>query len=292
MISSMTGFGRGEAEAEGRRARVELRSVNSRFGDIQVRCPNQLQEFESGLKEQIQGRIGRGKVSATVVWEDAPESSGLPRLDEAVARRYMEELQRLRELCRISGQVDLSLMGDLPGLFRTEAPTLDPEVVEQLLRQAVDQALEEFLQMRAREGRTLAEDLRARVILIEENLQRIAEVTADASERFRARLREKVEALLQPGEIDEDRLALEVVLLAERGDITEEIVRFHSHNAQFLAALDQGGEVGRRLNFLLQEMHREANTISSKAGDSQIVHLVVGIKEEVERLREQVQNIA
>ena len=146
--------------------------------------------------------------------------------------------------------------------------------------------------MRRSEGAALVADLRARVELIEERLKQIATWAAEARQRLQAQLRQRVEALLRPGEVPEERLALEVVLLAERSDIAEEVVRFHSHNAQFMATLEKGGEVGRRLNFLLQEQNREANTISSKASESQIVHLAVEIKEEVERLREQVQNLA
>tara|TARA_B100000676_G_C17400286_1_gene494645 strand:- start:127 stop:567 length:441 start_codon:yes stop_codon:yes gene_type:complete len=146
--------------------------------------------------------------------------------------------------------------------------------------------------MRGAEGETLAADLRDRVGLIETHLEQIAELVPNTREQIHNRLREKIAALLEPGAIDEERLAMEVVLIAERSDITEEIVRFRSHNAQFVEALDKGGEVGRRFNFLLQEMNREANTISSKSSDPEIIHRVVEIKEEVERLREQVQNLA
>ena len=142
------------------------------------------------------------------------------------------------------------------------------------------------------EGQTLAEDLRRRVELVDSHLEHIAELVPNTREQVQSRLRDKVAALLEPGSIDEDRLAMEVVLIAERSDITEEIVRFRSHNAQFFKGLNKGGEVGRRFNFLLQEMNREANTISSKSSDSEIIHWVVEIKEEVERLREQVQNLA
>jgi len=213
-------------------------------------------------------------------------------LDEAVARRYLRELARLQELGAVEGQPELAVLARLPGMFRMEATDLDPETAQDLVLQAVDLALEDLIRMRAAEGKALSRDLRQRVEGVEERLRRIQELASGAREQIRQRLREKVEALLQPGKVDEDRLAMEVVLLAERSDITEEIVRFHSHNAQFLETLDQGGEVGRRLNFLLQEMNREANTINSKAFDAEVVRLVVEIKEEVERLREQVQNLA
>ncbi len=292
MVTSMTGFGSSAVEEQGVRVRVELRSVNSRFSDIQVRRPPSLQEFEPGIRERLQSRVARGKLTATVDLEESLEGSGLPRLDEEVARRYLVELQRLQGLCGLEGKADLNLLVGLPGLFKAETVELEREEMEKLVFQAVDQALDEFEHMRAEEGRMLAADLQARVGKLEKNLGRIQEMAAQTREQTRTRLREKIEALLAPGEVDEDRLAMEVALIAERSDITEEIVRFHSHNAQFITALEKGEEVGRRLNFLLQEIHREANTISSKAAESEIIHLVVEIKEEVERLREQVQNLA
>ncbi|MBT4500572.1 MAG: YicC family protein [Gemmatimonadetes bacterium] len=292
MITSMTGFGRGVAECEGARVRVELRSVNSRFCDIQVRSSNSLQEFDGVARERLQGALTRGKITAQVEWEEEGESGPLPVLDEAVARGYLQQLERLQELAGLEKRPDWSAMLRLPGLFRMETRALETEVVERLVGEAVDRALEDFGQMRETEGETLARDLRQRVEGIETRLQRIESMVGEGREKVRERLREKVEGLLQPGTVDEDRLAMEVVMIAERSDITEEIVRFHSHNAQFIETLDKGGEVGRRLNFLLQEMNREANTTNSKSTDPQIVHLAVEIKEEVERLREQVQNLA
>jgi uncharacterized protein (TIGR00255 family) len=158
--------------------------------------------------------------------------------------------------------------------------------------QAVDAALDDLEQMRVAEGATLENDLRTRLDLLTERIGAIETLAAGGRDEVRRRLREKVEALLRPGEVNEERLATEVVLIAERGDITEEVVRFRSHIDQFREALDKGGDVGRRFNFLLQELHREINTISSKSSDSAIIHHAVDVKEEVERLREQVQNLA
>jgi uncharacterized protein (TIGR00255 family) len=292
MIVSMTGFGSGAAAGAEGRVKVELRSVNSRFCDVQIRCPPRIQRFEAGIRTQLRRRIGRGKITVFVDWEEVAAGSPLPTLDEELARHYLAELERLRAVGGLDGRPDLALVAGLPGLFKSSVTTPEPEAVEQLLAQAVDVALDDFVRMCAREGQALARDLRARVIKIQETLERVEAMAGEARQRIQGRLRERVETLLRPGEVDEDRLAQEVVMLAERSDITEEVVRFHSHNAQFLDTLDQGGEVGRRLNFLLQEMNREVNTISSKSHESEIVHLAVGIKEEVERLREQVQNLA
>ena len=290
-VASMTGYGSGFAEGEEVSVRVELRSVNSRFCDVQLRCPSLLQELEHGVKERIQKRIGRGKINAAIELQDERHGGQLPQLDEQMARNYIAQLQKLRELDSVAGEVELQHVTGLPGIFKAPAESL-PAAVEPLVAQAVDGALDALIAMRSEEGAALARDLRNRIATIDGNLGQIRAAAAATRDLVETRLRERLEVLLRPGEVDENRLAMEVVLLAERSDITEEIVRFESHNRQFLATLDNGGEVGRGLNFLLQEINREANTIGSKSSDIGVTHLVVEIKEEVERLREQVQNLA
>ena len=291
-ITSMTGFGGGAAEGQGVRLGVELRSVNSRFLDIQVRCPSILQAFEQLIRERVQAQLSRGKVSVNFSWTEEAQQKALPTLDEEVASGYLTKLQRLAELSQSDTQVDLELLARLPGVFSFAAAEPENDEAKELMQAALDEALVEMVAMRTKEGQALADDLRQRVEAVEAHLEHIAELVPKTREQIQNRLREKVAVLLEPGAIHEDRLAMEVALIAERSDITEEIVRFRSHNAQFFAALDKGGEVGKRFNFLLQEMNREANTISSKSSDSDIIHRVVEIKEEVERLREQVQNLA
>ncbi|MDE0961617.1 MAG: YicC family protein [Candidatus Latescibacteria bacterium] len=291
-ITSMTGFGGGAAEGQGVRLGVELRSVNSRYLDIQVRCPSNLQSFEQLIRERVQAQLSRGKVSVNFSWTEEAQQKALPTLDEEVASGYLTQLQRLAELSQSDTQVDLALLARLPGVFSFAAAEPENDEAKELIQAALDEALVEMVAMRTKEGQALAEDLRRRVEAVEAHLEHIAELVPRTREQIQNRLREKVAVLLEPGAIHEDRLAMEVALIAERSDITEEIVRFRSHNAQFFAALDKGGEVGKRFNFLLQEMNREANTISSKSSDSDIIHRVVEIKEEVERLREQVQNLA
>jgi len=292
MIASMTGFGAATAEGTGVRVRVVLRSVNGRFLDLQVRCPSSLQEFEPRIKERIQSRITRGKVTGSIEWEEDVDRGATPVLNEDAAQAYLPQLARLAKLADLEDKPALELLARLPGVFRTESVSPDPAEAERLVLEAVDGAVGELEAMRRTEGQTLARDLRARIAALDGYLSDIESMTGEIQERIRLRLREKVDNLLRPGEVNEDRLAMEVVLLAERSDITEEIVRFRSHNAQFLEALDAGGEVGRRLNFLLQEMHREVNTITSKASQSDLIHRAVEVKEEVERLREQIQNLA
>lgn len=290
-ITSMTGFGSGAAEEDGMRVRAVLRSVNGRFLDLSLRCAHGLSEWEPRIRERVQARMSRGKVTGTIDLEESADDAGQPELNVDVASQYLRELRRLAELADTEPP-GLEVLARMPGIFRSEAAPPDAEKLEKLLMAAVDQAVEELVQMRVTEGDTLATDLRQRLQLLAQRLEQIETISAGGRDETRRRLREKVDGLLQPGEINEERLATEVVLIAERGDITEEIVRFRSHLEQFHDAIDKGGDVGRRLNFLLQELHREINTISSKASDSAIIHHAVDVKEEVERLREQVQNLA
>lgn len=240
----------------------------------------------------MQERITRGKVTGSLEWEEVAETGARPVLDEEAARVYLGELERLAALAGLETKPSIELLARLPGVLRTDSASPDPAEVERLVMTAIDGALDELEAMRQSEGAALSRDLVERVGVIDAHLGQIERLAGDDRERVRARLREKVEVLLRPGEVNEDRLAMEVVMISERSDITEEIVRFRSHNAQFLDALQRGGEVGRRLNFLLQEMQREANTIASKSSDAALIHRAVEIKEEVERLREQIQNLA
>ena len=299
-IASMTGFGSGSVEAQGLKVRAVLRSVNGRFLDLSVRCPSALMDLEPRVREAIQARLSRGKVTGTIDYEETAAGAGLPQLNAEVARQYLRELQRLAEMAGtelsgaapVGGALALEVVAGLPGVFRADSPAPEATALEPLVLAAVTQALDELEQMRRSEGETLAADLGARLAALRLLTDRIDERSRGSRDEVRRRLREKVEGLLRPGELNEDRLATEVVLIVERSDITEEVVRFRSHCDQFAEALDRGGDVGRRLNFLLQEMHREINTMSSKSTDSDIIHCTISAKEEVERLREQVQNLA
>ncbi len=293
-ITSMTGFGTSVAEVDGYRLRALIRSVNGRFLDLQIRCQSGLVDFEQTVRERLQASgITRGKVNMNLEWEEIPQSGSLPVLNREVADQYIGELKRLGDIAGVTLEPDVHQLARLPGLFRSqETVALDPERTAALVSEALEEAIGEFERMRTAEGEALLVDLKGRLSTLERCIEEIAVKVVSSREQIHSRLRERVEVLLRPGELDESRLAMEVALLADRSDITEEIVRFRSHNVQFMNTLDEGGDVGKRLNFLLQEMHREANTISSKASDADLIHQSVEIKEEVERLREQIQNLA
>lgn len=289
MIASMTGFGKGVAEGAVGRIIVEIRSVNGRYGDVIVRMPRFLSEFEPRIKERVLSVFTRGRLDVSITLQGTASEQGLPVLKPEVLAAYLKGIEEIRP--DISGDINLMQIAQLPQVFTFEIPELDSKPLWKVVSAALSQAIDACRAMCLAEGEKLARDFRTRISVLSEFLQRVEALAPKRVETVRTRLEEKLAQLLTPEQIDESRLLMEIALLADRSDITEECVRFHSHNAQFLGMLDHKEAVGRRLNFLLQEMLREANTLGSKAGDTAIAHVVVDIKEEIEKLREQVQNI-
>ncbi|MGQ0722718.1 MAG: YicC/YloC family endoribonuclease [Candidatus Eiseniibacteriota bacterium] len=291
MVRSMTGYGAGEARADGIVVKVELRSVNHRFFDPSIRISRDPGGLEGRVKELLAERISRGRVSATVEVALEGEEAGLS-LDEGLADAYRRILETLRERYRLEGASDPLTFAQLPDVVRRQAPVMAAERIESVLAAAVGTALGELTAMRAREGEALGRELRGRVGRLDSVLDRIEAAASGSAERVKEKLRERIAQLVPEGAApDADRLATEVAILSDKADIREEIVRFRAHDAAFLAFLERGDAVGKRLDFLLQEMNREANTIGSKSVSAEVTHLVVEAKEEIERLREQVQNV-
>ena len=291
MIGSMTGFGKGVAEGEVGRVNVEVRSVNGRYGDVMVHMPRSLSELEPRIKERVLSVFSRGRITVSVTLQGNAPEQGLPVLKTAVLAAYLKGIEGIRMQGNLSGEVNVMQVAQLPHLFAFEVPEINVDALWDAMSAALDQALSACRAMRLAEGEKLAEDFRERIAAIENLLAQVEALAPGRAEAVRKRLEEKLARFTMPEQVDENRLMMEIALLAERSDITEECVRFHSHNAQFLDMLDRGEAVGRRLNFLLQEMLREASTMGSKAGDADIAHVVVAIKEEIEKLKEQVQNI-
>ena len=291
MIGSMTGFGKGVAEGEVGRAIVEIQSVNGRYGDVIVHIPRSLSELEPRIKERVLSVFSRGRINVNVTLQNSAPEQGLPVFKAEVLAAYLKGIEDIRTQGDLPGEVDVMRVAQLPHVFAFEVPEIDVDALWDAVSDALDQALSACRAMRSAEGEKLAEDLRERIGAIENLLAQVEALAPGRVEAIRKRLKKKVARFTMPKQVDENRLTMEIALLAERSDITEECVRFHSHNAQFLDMLDREEAVGRRLNFLLQEMLREANTMGSKAGDADIAHVVVGIKEEIEKLKEQVQNI-
>ncbi len=286
----MTGYGRGEHEESGIRATVEIRSVNHRFLEIAVRLPRAYMGFEERIRKKIQESVSRGRLDVYVTLEDSRENKRKIKLDKELAVEYYSYLRELAKILEIDSQLRLIDIVQLPDVLVVEEEEKDLEEIWSIVEKALEQAVAHLVQMRAQEGANLYEDFLRRKEQVRQLLQKIKERAPLLGEELRQRLRSRVEALVG-GEIEEERLLTEVVLYAERSDITEEVVRLFSHLDQFSNLLETSGPVGRKLDFLLQEMNREINTIGAKAADLVISPLVVEIKSELEKMREQVQNV-
>jgi uncharacterized protein (TIGR00255 family) len=289
VITSMTGYGSGEANRNGTCVRVELRSVNHRNLDISMRLPRALAGQESLLRETLSSRLSRGRISVTVDLERSAEATLV--LDEGVLDQVRGIFDQLREHFG-AREADTASLFQIPDLVRRVPVEDAPGLAEEALAEAADSALKELIAMRTAEGEALARDLSSRLRRASEVTDEIASRVRGAPVRHRQKLEERIAGLTPEGmEPDPVRLATEVALFAEKSDVTEEIVRLRAHLDAFGEFLNRTEPVGRRMDFLLQEMNREVNTIGSKAPDAAVARCVVDLKEEVERLREQVQNI-
>jgi len=293
VIRSMTGFGRAQLEVEGVSFSVELRTVNHRHLDLSVRLPRALAGLEAELRRALGARFARGKLDLVV---SAPfgATKAEVELDRALADRYAEFARTLAAERGTSGELRAAELLALPGVARVLEHALDEQAVRPALVAAVERAAAAADAMRTAEGEALERELRARLGAVRELAEAVSARSGEVVAAARERLRKRAEPLREESGIaDEARLLQEIVLAAERMDVTEEVVRLASHVAQFEAALaaSAGAPVGRKLEFLLQEMGREANTIGSKAADAPIAHRVVDLKTELERMREQVLNV-
>lgn len=286
----MTGFGVGDATLAEGRVVAELRSVNQRFLEVRARLPRELVEHTLSVEQMARERLKRGRVEIVVHAEGPTFESAT--LDLSKARAAFAALATLRDEIAPGEPVPLSVLAAVPDLFVPRA-TRAVDEVRAALRLAIERALEAMEAMRAREGAAIAEELVARTAEVERRVAEIVDALGRAREAARRRAREKVARVLAESAVamDERRLEAEILLLAERIDVAEEVARLGSHAAQFRAAIDAKEPVGRRLDFLLQEMLREANTLGAKAQDAEVSQTVVAIKVELERMREQTQNV-
>ena len=291
MIRSMTGYGSADIERDGQRLNAEIRSVNHRFCEVSIRAPKIVASFEDQIRQLIQDRYSRGKLNLTVTWSGAGESGEVLKVNELVADRYVKLLDQLRKRYNLESGLDVKTLAALPDVFAWEHTALSDEETWKLVEGVVSRACENMEAMKTREGQALARDLEDRLKLIRAELDRVSTRAATRPAEAKDRLMMRLQALLQDIEMDPIRLAQEVALMADRLDSTEECVRLAAHIDQFRGLIEGQELAGRKLNFLLQEMNREANTIGSKSNDVEITRAVIAIKEEVERLREQVQHV-
>lgn len=290
MIRSMTGFGAGRGSAAGEDVDVEVRSVNHKFCEVKVRSPRELGSVDLEVTRTVKERLARGGVEVTVRRATAG-SSLAPRVDVGLAESYARAFAEIQARLGLPGSVTLAEVLAADGVVRLEERAVDPEGVAVALRAALDAALDALVAMREREGGALARDLGGRLDLIEGLVGQVQALSPRTVEHYRARLEERIAELARGIQLDPARLAQEVALFADRVDVAEEITRLGSHVAQVRALLASREPAGRKLDFLVQEMHREVNTIGSKSQSAEIAAIVVSLKAEVERMREQVQNV-
>jgi uncharacterized protein (TIGR00255 family) len=291
-MKSMTGFGRGAVTGDNFSVGVDVKTVNNRFLDIHLRLGSELSAIESQVKRRISTRLARGRVDASITFERTGEVAY--ELNRPLIAGFISALRAMQQEFEIAGEPDINVLARLPGAMQPVRDGLDEKMIAGV-EQAIDEALEELEQMREREGEALAAEMHLRLDEISLQVPIIEAAASTLADNYRARLQKRIGELLardtQGVEVDPGRLAQEVAYLADRSDISEEIARLKSHLVQFREALAGEGETGKRLDFLLQELNREANTVLSKSTDLLIKDAALAIKGAVEKLREQVQNV-
>lgn len=292
-MKSMTGYGRGECAANGLKISVEVSSVNRRQSEVSINLPRELEVLEAQVRDEVNKVVSRGRLTVRVAVHSAnPNEAGKAQINTALAKEYAKELQKLAQDLKLSGSVSLDLIMRAPGVLQPTEDFAEAEDLWPAVEKALKSALATLIKMREREGAHLAKDLTGRMNLIRKSWSKVAKQAPQAVKRYREQLQQRIKnAGLEMPAVDDERLLKEVVLFADRSDISEELTRLESHFQQFEHCTKSAEPVGRMLDFLAQEMNREINTIGSKSNDAVISSEVVVLKAELEKFREQVQNV-
>lgn len=291
MIKSMTGFGRSTYENDGREYIVEIKSVNNRFNDINIKMPRNLNYLEEKIRKQILSNISRGKVEVSIQLNNNSDLGKKINLNTDIANRYIEELKKLTEETNIIDNINIMDIAKFPDVLNIKIDEEAEEVIEKELFTALDSAIDSFLDMRQKEGSKIKVDLENRIEVIKQKIEQISSISAGLVDEYVVKLETRIKELLKTDVVDQTRLAQEVVIYSDKCSVEEEITRLKSHISQFLNLLNENIAIGKKLDFLIQEMNRETNTIGSKANNLEITNFVVDIKTELENIREQIQNI-
>ena len=291
MIKSMTGFGRCENHQGDKKFSVEIKAVNHRYFDVNIKMPKKFSFFEAAIRGTLKDYIQRGKVDVFVTYEDYADTNFSLKYNENVAAEYIRYYRQMAETFQLEDDVKVSTLGKCPEVFTLEEQTIDEEELWSVLEKALRGASEQFVESRVKEGEALKADLLEKLDHMLENVDRVEERYPQIIAEYREKLTEKVHELLGDAQIDEGRLATEVVLFSDKICTDEETVRLRSHIESLNAALTEGGRIGRKLDFIAQEMNREANTILSKDNDLATSNIAIDLKTEIEKVREQIQNI-
>lgn len=291
MIKSMTGFGRSEIVEGDRKITVEMKSVNHRYLDVNIKMPKKLNFFEAAIRNELKNYIQRGKVDVFITYEDYTESNICVKYNKELAAEYMKYLAQMAQDFSLDNDVRVSALSRYPEVLSMEEQTIDEEKLWMLLCRAIRQVAEGFVETRVKEGENLRDDLIDKLDGMLEHVDYITERSPKIIQEYRQKLEEKIRELLDDAQIDESRLMMEVTVFADKVCVDEELVRLRSHIETTKENLMQGGSIGRKLDFIAQEMNREANTILSKANDLEISNRAIELKTEIEKVREQIQNI-
>ena len=290
MIKSMTGYGRGQAQVDGLSFSVEIKAVNHRYGDVNIKAPRMLAPLENDIKKQVLAVLKRGKIDIFISQEHTEQLANKFVLDQQVINGYLEAFKELKKFSGLPGEISLEFLAAQKDVLVLKDAEFDQNTLKDCLSQAINSALTSIQEMRQKEGAATQIDMENRLALLVESLTAIEQSASLVPIEWQQKLRERLTRLEENGG-DPQRVAQEIAIFADRCDISEEITRFNSHLDQFRDLLQQGEPVGRQLDFLVQELNREANTMGSKSNDATLTRHVVTLKAELEKIREQVQNI-
>ena len=291
MIKSMTGFGRCEVLKDSRKFTVELKSVNHRYLDVNIRMPKKLNFFETSIRTLLKSYADRGKVDIFITYEDLSQSQVSVKYNAALAAEYLKYLNQMAEEFSLDNDVRVSTLSRYPEVFTMEECSEDEDELWNGLKEALEGAFSQFVEMRTKEGERLKEDILLKLDLLSEQIRFIEERSPQIIAEYRTKLEEKMRELLEDTQIDDNRIAAEVILFADKICTDEEVVRLKSHIQHMKETLEESNGIGRKLDFIAQEMNREANTILSKANDLDISNRAISLKTEIEKIREQIQSI-
>ena len=291
MIKSMTGFGRCEVAENNRKFTVEIKSVNHRYLDVNIKMPKKLNFFESAIRAELKNYISRGKVDLFISYEDYTENHANIRYNRELAAEYRKYLRQMQEEFGLEDDIRVSTLSRYPEVFTMEEQNVDEGELWKELRKSIQGAAESFVQTRVAEGERLREDLLQKLDGMLGLVDFIAERSPRIVQEYRQKLEERVKDLLGDAQVDENRLLTEVTIFADKVCVDEELVRLRSHIETTKATLQEGGSMGRKLDFIAQEMNREANTTLSKSNDLEVSNCAIELKTEIEKVREQIQNI-
>ncbi len=290
MIKSMTGYGRAKLSKDDREYQIEIKSVNHRYLDISVRIPKQLSYLEETIKKEIAKKVKRGKIDVFVTFENNSLEGKEIKINTELAKAYIDELKKLAEKENILSDIQVTEISKYPDVLNIQSSQDDEKITEEVL-ETITIATDNLVQMRETEGNKISEDLLKRLNIINKKVEEIAKLSTGLIEEYVVKLEERIKEILKNQEIDKTRLAQEVVIYADKCSIEEEVTRLNSHISQFKNLVNSNEAIGKKLDFIIQEMNRETNTIGSKANNLEITNGVIDIKTEIENIREQVQNI-